>query len=71
MIAVGVGVPGYKSRPGKILAGQLTIPSNIIPFPSSMSIRCPNFNDAITKTFSFDSLGVLRKIRNSGFVSSN
>ena len=24
MIAVGVGVPGYKSRPGKILAGQLT-----------------------------------------------
>ena len=24
MIVVGVGVPGYKSRPGKILAGQLT-----------------------------------------------
>jgi Fe-S cluster assembly ATPase SufC len=24
MIAVGVGVPGYKSRPGKILARQLT-----------------------------------------------
>jgi SagB-type dehydrogenase family enzyme len=24
MITVGVGVPGYKSRPGKILAGQLT-----------------------------------------------
>jgi SagB-type dehydrogenase family enzyme len=24
MIAVGVGIPGYKSRPGKILAGQLT-----------------------------------------------
>ena len=24
MIAVGVGVPGYESRPGKILAGQLT-----------------------------------------------
>jgi hypothetical protein len=24
MIAVGVGVPGYKSRPGKIMAGQLT-----------------------------------------------
>ena len=24
MIAVGIGVPGYKSRPGKNLAGQLT-----------------------------------------------